>query len=410
MAEKNKNRTIINYDAAIGTIFVFFMIFVFSIIFSANIFTPLKRVFEDFSITNLNAILRNEELIPADTNIVLINSCKLNNYDLLDLIDKLSSYNPSVIGIEDIDCLSLDNDSIKKLDSILLKAKVVIGYELFNFDKNFSLSLSDTNKSIFFDKYKNLLAYNDIDFQKDRRFFTQRECYPLIKTDTGFLKSFPLKLVELYDPEKNIERLKKNADKEIINFKGNFNKFFFYEGWDLVNDKDPVNRFTNKIILIGNCPVFDEAKNLNELFFTPLNTNYSGRTFPDMFRTVILANIINMIIEENYYNSMPDILIIVITFLITYFNFLLFLLVTNYKKELYELASIMAFLIQSTLILVLTYFFYYTFRFDLKLTLSLIAIATTIFIFEAYVDSVKPFFLFILKKGKDSLKQKNNNI
>ncbi|MCX7735094.1 MAG: CHASE2 domain-containing protein [Candidatus Kapabacteria bacterium] len=402
MARKNKYKKLFNVDAFFGTIFVFLTIFIFSLIFSADIFTPLKRVFEDFAITDVNTYFRDEDNIKPDTNIILIDNSKLEFDETLDLIAKLNVFNPKVIALEELHFDEISPESMTKLDSLIseLKNKFVIGYRLFDLEKQDYLNIYDSIRYNFYNRHRDILGYIDLDFQKDKRFYTQREFFPIIKADSGIIHSLAYKISFLFGSKHLDKRYTDKTDKEVINFIGNFNKFFFYRGKELLYDEEPVNRFTNKIILIGNCPVFDSEKELDDLYFTPLNKNYAGRTFPDMFKVIIIANIINMFNQGSFYNIMPGLFIILIAFLITYFNFILFLKVTEYKKELYELVSIFAFLIQSTLIILLTYYFYFSFNFDLKLTLSLIAIAATVFIFEAYVDSIKPFFLYIYNQAK----------
>lgn len=397
MAKKSKYQKFFNTDAFFGTIFVFLTIYIFSIIFSADIFTPLKRVFEDFAITDINTDFREENYIPSDTNIVLINSSKLNTDETIELILKLYDFNPKVVGLEELDYKNLSPQLLIRLDSIisLSNRNLVIGYKLFDFENQNFVSYYDSLKLMFLQRNKNIFAYNDLDFQKDKRFYTQREFFPRIKDDTGFIKSFAYQIANYYGSIFIKDRIRRGYEKELINYRGNFNKFFFFEGLDLVNDDNPINKFTNKIILIGNCPVFEPAKKLDELYFTPLNENYAGRTFPDMFKIVILANIINMFVQGSFYDTIPVYVIALLSFFITYLNFLLFLKVTKFKKELYELVSIFSFLIQSTIIMLLTYYFYFTFNLDLSLTLALIAIATTVFVFEAYLDSFKPFIIFI---------------
>lgn len=406
MAKKTKYQKFFNIDAFWGTIFVFLTIYFFSIIFSADIFTPLKRVFEDFAITDINTDFRDESYIPPDTNIVLINSSKLSSDEIIDLIVKLQDFNPKVIGLEELDFQSLSTQIQERLDSVfsISGLKLVIGYELFDFENKNFISFYDSLKLNFLDRNKNFFAYNDLDFQKDRRFYTQREFYPTIKVDTGLIKSFECKIANYYDSSFIKERMLLGNTKELINYRGNFNKFFFFEGLDLVNDDNPINKFTNKIILIGNCPVFEPAKKLDELYFTPLNENYAGRTIPDMFKIVILANIINMFIQGSFYNTIPAFVTVLFSFIITYLNFQLFLKLTKFKKELYELVSILAFLLESLILMLLTYYFYFTFNLDLSLTLALIAIATTVFIFEAYIDSFKPFIIFLNRSAKKFFK------
>ena len=80
-----------------------------------------------------------------------------------------------------------------------------------------------------------------------------------------------------------------------------------------------VDQVKDKIVLIGflglpskrNTVQLDEDK-----LFTPLNPRLSGRSYPDMYGTVIHANILRMALEDDYIRVIPSWLTAILSFLL----------------------------------------------------------------------------------------------
>ena len=63
----------------------------------------------------------------------------------------------------------------------------------------------------------------------------------------------------------------------------------------------------DKIVLLGFMGINLNDKTFEDIFFTPLNERYAGKSFPDMYGVVIQANIISMILNKKYINTMPQV-------------------------------------------------------------------------------------------------------
>lgn len=63
---------------------------------------------------------------------------------------------------------------------------------------------------------------------------------------------------------------------------------------------------------------------MKDRYYTPLNERSSGRSIPDMFGVIIHANIISMLLDEDYIDDVPEWLLYLFSFL--YFYQLLYFL------------------------------------------------------------------------------------
>lgn len=98
------------------------------------------------------------------------------------------------------------------------------------------------------------------------------------------------------------------------------------------------NYFANKAVLFGFCDI-KTAASLKDRYFTPLNQVPVGRSLPDMYGVVIHANIISMILDNDYINEFNVFITLIIAFLIFGFNYLLFERIHN-RKYFFNLALI----------------------------------------------------------------------
>ena len=165
-----------------------------------------------------------------------------------------------------------------------------------------------------------------------------------------------------------------------------------------MNDEVFIDYFKDKIVLLGDVGRFRGYKLVEDLYFTPLNERYSGRTFPDMNRIEIQANIISRLIERKFVDEMPVWLSVFISVILCYINILIFSIISIKNKKWFEISSMLVFLAESLLIIGLTIWAYSTLNYQLRLNVALIAIAISVFAYQFYNESVKPFAILIYNK------------
>jgi hypothetical protein len=132
--------------------------------------------------------------------------------------------------------------------------------------------------------------------------------------------AFGVKLAQIYAPEKASKFLERKKEVEYINYIGNYDKFSYvnfgelFEMYDAYQSGDSSLAsnfnllFKDKIVLLGFTGIEDINKVTSDedRFYTPLNPNYVGKAERDMYGIIIHANIIAMILLEDYIDVAPD--------------------------------------------------------------------------------------------------------
>lgn len=394
-----------SWDYIFATLFLFLIVICVPLIFSLNFLEPMKNSLFDFRLTDIidsKIIPRENETI--DTNMVIINSTingiPINNLALAKILVKLTEYNPKVIGIKKY-IKESDNKNIDLKLAYLINniPNIICSFKFTHFNKNKkefdSIFKSDEifvkNVEQGFENFKKI---------KDERFTTIREFMPTMNNLGQKYKSFALKIVEKYDKKAAQDLLARNNETEFIKYKGHFH-FFRIEALDLLQNKISSDMLENKIVLIGRISTknsLDSNAVFDDVYFTPLNEIYTGKAFPDMYGTILQANIISMILNRTYIDSMPYLLKVIITVFIVYLNMVIFTFIIIKNKRWYEIFSLAVFVIESIGLLFLSLLSFVYFNYDMDFTISIFSIALSVLIFEMYNSSLKPLSIKLYYK------------
>jgi CHASE2 domain-containing sensor protein len=164
--------------------------------------------------------------------------------------------------------------------------------------------------------YANLTTTGEGNMQD---FLTCRSFMPQAKAKGKQEIAFAVKLAQLFDAQKAKKFLARNNVSEYINYKrsveiqtGNSSKknqeigYVVLDHLQLLADEVAADALKDKIVLIGYMGETIFEKSFDDKFYTPLNQNYVGKSTPDMFGVVVHANIISMILAEDYIDEMND--------------------------------------------------------------------------------------------------------
>jgi hypothetical protein len=100
-----------------------------------------------------------------------------------------------------------------------------------------------------------------------------------------------------------------------------------------------------------------------------------------------------MILKGYYYNHLPFWIELLAAVLICYLNILLFVYIIDKNEKLYEVLSLVAFVIESVAILSFTTILFHEYLFDINSTLSIFALALASPVYEGYEQSIKPLII-----------------
>lgn len=398
---KSYSFQIFSLDVFLSTILVFVFLFIIPLFFSFDVFKPFKNALADFQITDVyfSSILPELE-IEKETDIVIVNTGiktldgiqEVSEIGYLKLINALSNTDASVVGV-DYDFTSEPGSKLYEATKTYLSTVNLVLADNINMTKYKSKKVDNVEYGYNWG-FKNLLDNNKQETNTVRSFKTKF----ISELDTNY--HFGIKLAEEYNPDAVERLLAKATDSERINYRGNWDKFNIIDIKQVLSGDYEEDYFTNKIVITGVIDTSGTSDDFSRLYYTPLNETTSGRTFPDMYETIILANIVSMIITDDYFTEISSIYVLGIAFLICYFNMVIFGYIGYKAQKYYELLAVLIFMIESFAVAFLTVNLFYSYKIEIDLTLVIIATALTIVVYELYTDSVKPFTKLIISKLK----------
>lgn len=385
---------------------------------NADVFSPVSDAFKDFELTDMyfSHFKQSEEV---EENIVLVNIGNLNRREVGDLVNVLNEYQPKAIGI---DAFFRNPKTQPGLDSALVAAfsrtkNLVLVSELIENDTTGKVEAVNYSNPMFMQYAQP--GFADMIAQGKHSLNTARDCIPKEIVNGDTLLSFPSKLVSIYAPEKLKRYIARNNDVESINYEGNIivhmegstenskNVFFALDWYDVLDRKFTPETIKDKIVIMGFMGETIGQNNWQDKFCTPLNSQYVGRTAPDMYGVVVHANIVSMILKEKYINDMPDWLNWTLTLCFIFLNIWIFnwlyLNTAEWWDGISMILSLVGVIMLSVAMVMIFHFYNYTFN----IALASVALLLSGNLIELYWGIIKPLYMRTKEKVV-SLEDQNN--
>lgn len=400
-------------DSFLGYFFVLFLIFFFNSVTYFRVFDlfdPVSEMFEDFEITDL-MMSQMREAPPADENVVLVNVGVLDRSGIAEQLKIISKYNPAVIGIDVLLGLETNAEADSALANTLLSIpNVVMAHKLLynpavdHFDSSLSpIPKLRPNVSL---GYVNLITgASHQDDMKVCRSFTPQE---KLKDTTAL--AFSVKLATYLNKDLTEKFLGRAKSEELINYRGNVfdygatnygTRYFALDVIDVLSENFVPDIIEGKAVIfcfLGN--ELGDRQTREDIFFTPLNRKYVGKTEPDMFGGVIHANIISMIMNEDYLDQMSENWGKFWALLLGLLNILLFTWIYKSLPNWYDGITKILQLLQVLLLVTLMIYVLHWFNYKINFSYAIIFILLAGDSIEVFHGVVKNLFS---KKGRKEL-------
>ncbi len=409
---KVKLEHIFNWNNLFSTLLVIAILKYLPILFSIDMLDPIQNTFQDMQLTDLVfSQVRDNDKVEIDENIVLVNNGHLDRKTTAELLNIINSNNPKIIAIDAFfRSPKGEEQDLPLADAFSNIKNLILVNELFDTNEDSKFDSLKTSNPMF-NKYA-VNGYANM-YIHPEDFKTVRLVKPISKVNGKYIPSLSSKVVQIYDKSKYQRYKNRNNELEAINFKRNINKYHTYNYDDILDGNFDPNHFENKIVLIGYMgPKLGEVST-EDIFYTPMNNHYVGKTTPDMYGVVIHANIISMILEEDYIYRTSDILSLILMILVVYCNMILF----NYWRKNDELVLwyqpftiilIFGELIGFSLLMI---FLMDWFNIELRFAASFFAILVSVLSFELFTDSIKPLVVGVFRRRelKKNIQSNKNN-
>jgi CHASE2 domain-containing sensor protein len=399
-----------------------------------NAFDSLGEALSDVEFTDyVFSKLREDPKV--DTSIVLVNIGTLSRRQIAEQINIISKYKPRVIGIDSFfDCQGMNYDTLSCpaltdefgnlmfADAIRSAGNVVLVTKLLRNDSTLAENEFDTLRrsdprfrdGALVEGFANLPT--DAAFQDDVK--TCRTFNPVMTVSDSAHRAFAVELAIQYDSAKVNRFLRRRNLTEVINYRGNTfdvmgttnypQMFYTLDVEDVFNENFVSEMIKGKIVIFGYLGTYLGDPSWADKFYTPLNKKMAGKANPDMFGVVVHANIVAMILNEDYVDQMPLWQQVVMAILICLLNVALFSIINTYLPLYYDgitkLLQLIQLLAYSFLMVVI--FKLYLFKLDITLTLAAVALVGDVY--EVYMSVIKNLYLKFL--GWFSFTRKPNDV
>lgn len=384
--------TFFHIDNVLSTILVILILKFLPILFQIDFLDPIQNTLEDFEITDIAfSQLQDKSKIEKDTNIVLVNIGMLNRYGIAAQIEMINEHKPKVIGIDSFFRSLKDpvTDSIlaevfKNVENLVLVSKL----DRFNWEKEYWDTLEKSN-DIF--SVNAEYAYANFIIEESN-FMTVRDFTPFQYYRDSVQMAFAVKICSLYDDDAVRQIKDRGEETEIINFKRNIDKYETFDVEDIFDKKKDLSFVKDKIVLMGFMGKDIKTLTNQDIFYTSNNDQYVGKNYPDMYGVVVWANIISMMLENEYYNRLPFWMSQVLIILIIYFNMSLLTYLRLKRPRLYEPVSIIWTFLELFLLFWLMLGSFYLLKTEIELSGLFFAVLIGKQGYEVWVDSLKLMF------------------
>jgi len=368
----NLFRYLFKRDTLFATVLVFIVIGLFAKLETGlGILDPKEITSKDFDYNDLAFNLLNKHYnIPTDLDIFIVNIKDIDMKAIAGILKKVNLAKPKVIGID----VLLDSSANKEADGLLKtflhnNYRVVLAAQLDTAGNRVPSYFDDSTIKPGFVNFT--VGYQNV----------VREITPyIVQKDT--LLSFSAACVKIDSPESFRKLLARGHKVEGINYTRSQEKFSIIDGSDTTTD---YSGLTDKIVLLG---TVDSGSHYEDKHFTPLNRKLTGKSLPDMSGVVIHANIIRMMLDNNYINHTNSVINWGIAFILCWLHMALFIRYWIEKHIWFHLVVKIAQLASAIIFIYLGLIIFYNFNAQIDLTDTLIAIILAVDVLYFYEAGV----------------------
>ncbi|MGB1308208.1 MAG: CHASE2 domain-containing protein [Oceanihabitans sp.] len=293
------------------------------IVINLSFFNPFLKVVKDFSFLDVYYAENFSDTKSVNPNIVLINIEHKDRFEIAMLLEEVMQQKPKVVGVDMIFKEEKEAFSDSLLASQLQNNTIVQAYIL------------EKKESIYSHKkfQNNTKGFVNLNF--DNQESVVREFVGMHELNSKEHVSWAAQITKLAvgDSTWNARNYKKHLKgNTAIIYKGKYDSFLTL-GYDEFMSQVDKNIINNKIVLLGYIgdPTGD-IYDVEDKFFTPLNPVTAGKSIPDMFGVVIHANIINMLLKNDFLYRISNFWVYLLAFICNFFLVRYFLILDKTDK------------------------------------------------------------------------------
>lgn len=380
-----------------------------------DLFDPIGAAFADMEMTDVVfSQLRDQPVV--DERIVMVNVGNRSRFEIGMMLDSINQHQPLAIGMDIFYDMPKEEDpmgdsvliaALNRIDNLVMPLKALYVDSADIFDKHVSWEPFNESADM---AHVNLVT--DADVQEDLKMC--REFFPSVpigaKGEETRVPAFSVQLASYMDKGKADAFLESAKEVEVINYRGNIidygatkfgSMFFALDHYEILEPYFNEETYTYERryipeIITGKIVIFcfmgehlGDREALEDKYFTPLNATYVGRAFPDMYGGVIHANIISMILNEDYIHQLKEWQSLALGIFICFLNVMAFSWIYKKIPRWYDGVTKLIQAVEFMFIVLMLIYIMELYNFKLDLTLGLAAVALAGDGLEVYFGVVK---------------------
>jgi CHASE2 domain-containing sensor protein len=354
---------------------------------------------------------------PTDERILLVNIGNLERRDIAKQINIISKLKPKVIAIDalfncekglrdsvncpqliDIEGNLMLRDAFKEAGNVILGSKLLQSDSLAKIDSNEadSIEISDPMFSDYI-KHGFVTLPTNAMFQEDVKLC--RTIFPSRIVNGKRELAFAAQIAMQYDSSKALAFLARNKEEELINFRRNilvqevnsptptYRRMFYVVDTDHVLTGTLTSELVqDKIVIMGYLGDYLGDPAFEHKFYTPLNPKFTGRANPDMFGSVIQANVVAMILNEDCLNELSILDEFLVGFFACLFHVALLLFIFKRWPIWYDIAAIGLVVLQLGFFSAMRLYLFSSYNYKTQLLIGVASLAVASIMVVVYKD------------------------
>jgi CHASE2 domain-containing sensor protein len=392
-------------------------------------FDVIGQALKDFELTDYAfSNLRPDPVV--EERIILVNIGQLTRREIAQEILILNQLNPRVIaydgffncegGLRDsINCPAVVDtlgnlmlaSAIADANNFVLGSKLLQSDSLNNYDVEYYDSMEYSDDMFTVDAKSGFVSLpTNATYQEDVKLC--RTIFPKWEVNGEQELAFSVQVAMQYDSVKAKKFLARDKKEELINFRGNMEvlqlrissekndetntsnyptMFYTVDADQLLRGEVLPELFKDRIVLLGYMGDYLGDQAWEDKFFTPLNKKVAGRANPDMFGLVLHANVVTMILNEDYIDEMSDWGKYAIAFFVCLFTVALFIYIDNKLPAWFDALSVTIQLVELLLIslIIIQAFSWWSLKLDLTVAIGVSALVGPSYdIFKSFQNEI----------------------
>lgn len=304
-------------DTLLATACVFLIMGLFSLLpLNTHLFDPIKMALSDLSFNDLAfSVIKSHKDNGVDKRIVVVDIGQSSRADIAATIDSINKGNPSTVALDITFAGPKEPVADSLLRSALANTKQLVLAEKIAFHGD-SLQTAPN----YFRTPNATVGYINFIGEEDA---VIRHYSPSETIADSTYQSFTSQIVRLSNLQSFEQLSRRPQGSTLITYRRDASQYLTIDHAALLRGEVDLSVLDGKIVLVGLANT--NVNDIEDKFFTPLNKKFAGKSTPDLNGIYIHANILSMVMDQDYTKKIPGWLMMLVSVIVVWLHMAFFL-------------------------------------------------------------------------------------